>query len=193
MAKLIMVLISWLRMSPLSLAAFGRRTVSFMQPLLLFATPTVSYEDMLAACLRVETAWANRDNGPVAARELKNAIAALDVLLHDQAKFVDTKALGSVTVIISSGFDHTAAAGTPAVHPDAPAAPELTPLGSGKMLVTVPHQNGVKNNVIVVFLGAPFPLIVIDNHFVIPKGSDGVMIMPIVHTHEQISLSLIHI
>ena len=174
-------------MSPLSLVAFGRRTISYMQPLSMFATPAVSYADMETACARLSAAWTNRNMGEVGAQELIDAMADLDRLLHLQATFVDTKALGSVTIIVSSGFDHTAEAGVPVTRPDAPSAPELTPLGAGGLDTKVLHQNKVTHNVFVVFKGDAFALPVVNNQIVIPAGSVGVVIMPIAHTHEHLS------
>ena len=187
MTKLMTVLISWLKMSPLSLAAFGRRTVSFMQSLAIFATPAIDYGSMLKMCQRVENAWANRDNGPVAAQELIDSLSDLDTALHSQATFVGSVALGDQTTIVSSGFEHTKIVGSPSVKPETPGAPDANPIGTGKMNVIIPHQNGVSNNVIVVFLGEAFALPVVDNHIVFPSGPAGVIIMPIAHTHEQIS------
>ena len=187
MTKLITVLISWLKMSPLSLASFGRRIVLFMEPLAIFALPPTMYVDILRACTRIETAWANRKNGPVAKKELENSVTDFDVILHGMASFVDEKALGSETIIISSGFTPTKTAGVPSVIPDDPDAPTLEPIRGGILDVLIKHQNGVTHNVIVVFLGLVFDLPIVDGHFVIPAGSAGVVIMPIAHTHEQIS------
>jgi hypothetical protein len=111
----------------------------------------------------------------------------LDTILHGMTTFVDTKALGDETIIISSGFQPTKTVGTGSTIPDAPVAPELTPARGGILGVVINHQNGVTHNVIVIFLGVVFDLEVVDGHFMIQAGSDGAVIMPIAHTHEEIS------
>ena len=132
--------ISWLRLTPLQQAAFARGTVSAMTGNASFATPTITLAAMSTAATRLETAWGNRNNGKVAQDEFKNAEIDLNAKLHSQAEYVSGIANGVEQVVHSAGFDTT----TPATNrlqriamPEAPSAPELTPVVGGTVKVMV--------------------------------------------------------
>src|SRR6266487_5838686 len=99
MAKIIVVLMTWIKKSALNMAALTHNVVQKMTDNPYFPTPAVSLETLTSAATRAETAYGNRKNGPAAKLENINAAADLDGLLHLQADYVSAIAGGNETII----------------------------------------------------------------------------------------------
>ena len=126
MEKQVVVLISWDERKPTNMASFAHGVAEKMSiNAATFPTPPVTPKDLDAAATRVELAYANRLNGPVAKTELQMADSGLDIMLHNLAAYVNSIANGDVATIQSAGFKASSNTRLPATNPATPNAAEI--------------------------------------------------------------------
>ncbi|MFM2225076.1 MAG: hypothetical protein RJA07_1278 [Bacteroidota bacterium] len=161
---------SWLKDSPLEMASFARGTVSAMTSNSHVPTPPVTLANMSTAAQRVETAWANKDNGQVAQDELHNATDALNADLHLQADYVSKQAAGDTTVIHGCGFESTKATGTSNTPPEAPEATKLTSIAGGKLNSKVKAIANATKYTHIAQLGGDFQVTIQNGQLMVPAN-----------------------
>ncbi len=172
MSKKIRVRISWRKEEPLKMAGVARGTVTAMTGNSNFTSPEIDLKDVENAATRVENAWANRKNGPVAKDELNNSSNDLDNYLHTQADYVTKIAKGDSTIIHSAGFESTenVAMARSTVQED-PEAPICTPLSGGGMKVNVKGKSKVTNYCFVLVVDGVMNVTIQNSQMIMPAGS----------------------
>jgi len=176
MARLTKVKISWGKTKPLSMAGFAHGTVTAMTGNTNFTKPAVVLTAIDAAATRVETAWANRKNGPSAKDELTNSENDLDALLHTQADYVTVTAAGDATIIHSGGWVSTKSGTTPATLPDAPNAPALESLSGGIIRSKVGTVTGATMYTHILVLNGDFNVTIQNGQINVPVGTIAIII-----------------
>jgi hypothetical protein len=173
MKKKILVKISWSIRKPLQMAAATRGIITLMTGNAKFTTPKVTLAVLAAAATRVETAWANRKNGPIAKDELIVSCNELDILLHSQADYVSDIADGDETIIHSAGFVSTGtnvnfakfAAPEPAV------APVLKSLNGGVIKVKTTAVDNASNYCFILVVDGPINASILNGQINIDSSS----------------------
>ncbi len=127
MSKLIVVLINWLHMRPIQMAAFAHGVAdAIANNAGTFATPDVLPKDLDDAADTLELAYAKRLNGALAKTEYENADNALDALLHKEAAYVNGVANGNKAIIQLAGFEATSNDRLPKTTPAVPDAAKIS-------------------------------------------------------------------
>jgi hypothetical protein len=168
MNRKIKVRVSWRKGEPLKMAGVARGIV----------TPEIPLLDLEKGATRVENAWANRKNGPVAKDELKNSSIALDDNLVIQADYVSKIANGSSTLIHSAGFESTedVVMARVMVQED-PEAPVCTPLSGGAIKVTVNGKSRISNYCFILVVDGVLNISIQNGQLLIPTGSTNTYII----------------
>jgi hypothetical protein len=176
MAKKIKAKVSWNKKSPLKMAGVARGVATSMTGNARFTTPPVTPTVLNAAALRVENAWANRMNGPIAKDELVNASNALDVLLHTLVDYVTSIANGDESIIHNANFETTSNAAGKSSAPDTSAAPVITAAPGGVIKVKVNGIKGAKVYSFILVMDGEFNVILKDGHINVPVGTNALII-----------------
>jgi flagellar hook-basal body complex protein FliE len=177
--KKIKVKMSWARATLLQQASFARGIVTAMTGNATFPTPAVTLTAMANAATRLETAWANRDNGAVARDELNNASTDLNDKLHTQAEYVDKIANGNDDIIHTAGFISTKPANerlSKVAAPMVATAPVIVSLAGGGIKVTVDAVAGAKVYCFILVLDGAFNVTLINNQLEVPTGTNALII-----------------
>jgi hypothetical protein len=184
MAKFITVLMTWIKMTAVQMAAFAHGVSAAMAGNLNFPSPPVALADMDAAATRLELAWSKRMNGDAAKTELDNADAALDDMLHTQSAYVSAQSKGVASTIESAAFVATSNSRTKAVIPITPGAPKVK--GNAAALdFNTPTITGA-TFCWVIFQGTPGTVTIAENRIMISGGTGNTIIIPDGHTHESL-------
>jgi hypothetical protein len=161
MAKILAVVITWSLKSPLKMIAFALNVVKMMTlNILTFATPEVALTLISAAITRLQTAYNNRKNGESAKLEFDNACIALDLLLHQEALYVNGIAKGNDVTILLSGYLVTKNGQTKKNKTDAPGAVGTKTPGGGVMKMLLGKVTDASSYIYVIFLAAVGQIIV---------------------------------
>ncbi len=177
MVRIIKTRYSWKREKPLQMAGFARGTATAMKDNSNFQSPDIALSDMEKGASRVENAWANRKNGPVAKDELKNSSLDLDTDLRAQADYVSKIAKGDSTIIHSGGFESTEdVTKARAAMPEDPEAPVCTALTGGGMKVNVKARSNIKNYLVVLVVDAPLNVTILNGVLTVPNGTTALVI-----------------
>ncbi len=201
MAKLIVVLMNWIRMSPLQMAAFAHNIAAKMSPPNVkipdSPTPPFTPAQMDDASDRLELAYANRMNGAEAKTEFENADTALDGMLHDDAGYVNTVAAGNKVIIEAFGFTATSNSRNKAVVPAVPVAPVISGNASAVHL-QIPSVPGADSYCWVIFTGDATVATVAETHIVlsgaaivIPDGTTREVLRNIIPAGTKISVQVL--
>ncbi len=177
MAKKIKVRVTWQTETPLKMAGIARGTVTAMTGNANFPNPDIVLGNMEKAAARVENAWANRKNGPVAKDELKKSANDLDENLQTQADYVSKIAKEDSTIIHSAGFESTAdvSRARVAVQED-PEAPVCTAMSGGVMKVNVKGKANVRNYCFLLVVDAPLNVTIQNGVITVPDGTTALII-----------------
>ena len=166
MPKLIVVLLNWTLNTQLKMISLALNVVTFMgNNVGTFATPTVVLTVLKAAADRLQAAYDDRLNGDEARIEYENAGIALDILLHNQAIYVNGIAKGDSSIIAKAGYKASSGSKTPKVKCVAPDAAKLgTNAGGGLKITLINKVAGATSYIFVVFFGAVGTIIVGKNY-----------------------------
>ena len=134
--------------------------------------------DLETATKRLDDAYRDRDNGPLADLELINAKKAMITLLNDWAKYADKMAVGDPVIITKAGFVPTLADSHPAVLLPKPSTPLADGRSGGFIDARVVQEPGATNYVWVCFTAGIFDL-VIANHQILLPANKGLILIPI--------------
>ena len=176
MPKLIVVLISWSTKAPLLIISLAVNVVAFMtKNVLTFPTPDVVLGDITTAADRLQKAYNNRLNGDEAKLEYDKATNALDLMLHNQALYVNKIAKGNSAIIAKAGYKFTSNAKVKKTITAAPAAAVLKTNGGGGLKITLEKVLNATSYLFVVFFGEVGSIIVGKN-YVQPSLANAIMI-----------------
>ncbi|MEP6467168.1 MAG: hypothetical protein ABJB05_12740 [Parafilimonas sp.] len=184
MSKPIVVLISWDNEKPTQMASFAHGVAqNIANNATTFPTPPVTPQNLDIAANRVELAYANRLNGPVAKTELQTADNALDVLLHQMAAYVNTVANGNASIIQIAGFKASSNQRLPATVPATPDAPKISGNAAALHLETN-KVNGAVSYCWLIFTGEPASASITADCIILPAAA--VIIIPDGHLREDL-------
>ena len=154
MPKLIVVLINWTLKTQLKMISIATATVKAMTTnLSLFPTPTVALTAMSVAAARLQSAYNGRKNGVEGKAEYIAAAAAMDALLHSQAIYVNSVAVGDTAIIAKSGFTPTTNALVHKTIPVSPDAPGLKTNAGGGLKIMLAKVQEATSYILVLFFG----------------------------------------
>ncbi len=194
MARLIVVLMSWIKLAATDMAAFALTVVTKMTDNANFPTPDVSLKDLSDQANLVVSTYGDRKNGSIAKTAFDDALAALDNMLHLQAYYVNDIANqpgNSPTtvndIIVSAGYTSTKTGHTAATRPIATDAPILTTEEGGILHLFLKHGiPGAGSYCWVIFLDAVVNIAILNNTLIIPTGGN-IIIIPEGTTREQVT------
>ena len=176
MSKLLVVLISWSIKAPLKIIALALNVVNFMtKNVLTFALPDVALSKITTATTRLQTAYNNRLNGDEAKIEYDKATDDLDLLLHNQALYVNGIAKGDSAIIAKAGYKFTSSDIVKKTITVAPNAASLETNAGGGLKITLEKVLNATNYLFVVFLGE-VGTIVVGKNYVQPSLANAIVI-----------------
>ena len=153
MAKILVVLITWVVTQQLKMIALALKVVKIMgDNVATYATPDVVLTVLKDAATRLQTAYNNRLNGDDARREYVAAAENLDLLLHNQAIYVNGVAKGSAAKIALSGFDSTTNDRVKKNKTAAPGPVDLQTPGGGLLKLKVGAVTDADSYIYIIFL-----------------------------------------
>ncbi len=197
MAKPIVVLMNWTKMSPIQMAAFAHNIASRIPAASKSSSPPVAPEDLTNAATRLELAYANRMNGAEAKTEFEAADKALDELLHEVAAYVNSNANGDAVIIEAAGFTATSNERKPATVPAVPNAPGITGNASALRL-QIASVAGATSYCWVIFTGETSSATVAETHItlsgaatVIPGGKTREVLRNVVAAGTKITVQVL--
>lgn len=165
MIKLLVVLISWKLTAQLKMIALAYNVVKFMSDnVLTFATPDVILATLKSAADRAQLAYNNRANGEEGRLEYINAAAALDILLHSQANYVNKIAKGDASIIAKAGYKSTSSSITKKVITESPGPAALKTNAGGGLTMTLISVVNATSYIYVVFMGVVGTIVVGSNY-----------------------------
>jgi hypothetical protein len=183
MTKPIVVLISWDNEKPTQMASFAHGVAqSIANNAATFPTPPVTHQALDIAANRVELAFANRLNGPLAKTELQNADSALDVMLHQMAAYVNGVANGNASVIQTAGFKASSNQRLPATVPATPNAPKISG-NAARLRIETNKVNGAISYCWLIFTGEPASATITADCIILPGAA---MVIPDGHLREEL-------
>ncbi len=184
MPRQIVVRISWTHSSPTEMASFEHGVAAAISNNAeTFPAPSVSSSDLDEAANRVEMAYANRMNGPLAKTELDDADTTLDMLLHNEADYVNSVARGNRSIIQLAAFIPTSDTNTTPVVPQTPNAAKITGTAAALTIETA-KVNGADSYCWLIFLDSPGAASVGANYIKLPAAP--VIVIPNGHLRETL-------
>lgn len=175
MPKLIVVLMNWIKMKATDMAGFARGVVTNMTNNKNFTDPDVALSDLSSAAVAVEDAYGNRNNSISGETDLQDAVDDLNALLHTQAYYVNSIAVGSASIIESAGFKATSNSRTKKDIPATCSAPTVSG-NSSKLQLKVPKVIGAASYCWIIYIGAAVSATISSNVISIPQAT--MMIIP---------------
>ena len=165
MAKIIAVLISWALNKQLGMVTLATNIVTVMgRNIATYPLPDVVLTVLTTAAKRLQDAYNDRKNGKDGKLEYTKAAAALNVLLHTQASYVDYTAKGDEAKILLSGFDVTSNEKVKKSKTGAPSAVGTNTPGGGLLELSIAKVKNATSYIYVIFLGIVGEVIVGSNY-----------------------------
>lgn len=185
MKKKSFVIINWKVLSPEGMYRVASKVLECMTNNKNFPAPVIPMEEYRTATDRLNKAIDNRENGPAAREEVKEAAADMDYLMRTQADYVTDTAKGDVKIIESSGYKANKGTDTKAVVPDTPTGKTLKS-SKGIVNLSAKKPKGAASLCWVLFIDTdPVALTVTQNTVEIPAGVRAI-IMPSGKSNEKL-------
>ena len=160
----------------LETAGLAQKVGTAIEGNVTFKTPKVLPAKLEADSTRVIKAWAHKDNGPVAADEMTNAMIEIRADLLEEAYYVDGIAEGNADIIHSAGFESILDSHTRHTEPETPRASKLEPAVGGVVKSTViPVADTIKYTHIAVIDG-PFNVTILHGEINVPLGTNAIIL-----------------